>query len=74
VWQGPLWQAKWQVLFGPQVHCPSAHSPSHWALLPVHVTWQGGALQSKAHDAPSSQVHVPLAHVAAQADPLPHST
>lgn len=74
VWQGPLWQAKWHVLPGPQVHSPFAHTPSHRAFDPTHMTWHGGAPQENVHDAPSSHVHDPFAQVAEQADALLHST
>lgn len=74
VWHGPLWQAKWQTLFGPHEQSPLAHTPSHVGFDPVHATWHGGAPHENSHSAPSSQVHVPLAHVPVQADPLPQST
>jgi hypothetical protein len=74
VWHGPLWQRKWQALFGPQVHWPSAHTPSQLGFEPVHATWHGGELQANEHEAPSSHVQVPFAHVAVHADWVPHST
>lgn len=74
VWQGPLWQMKWQTLFGPHVHWPSAQTPSQAAFDPAQETWHGGEPQTKEHVAPSSQVHVPLAQAAEQKDEAPHST
>jgi hypothetical protein len=38
VWQGPLAQAKRQVLPAAQVQVPSAHVPSHVGFDPSHVT------------------------------------
>jgi hypothetical protein len=73
VWQGPLWQAKRQTLFGPHEHCPSAQTPSHFAFEPAQSTWQGGEPQVKEQVAPVSQVHVPLEQVAEQVDPPLHT-
>jgi hypothetical protein len=74
VWQGPAEQVNWQLLFGPQLHMPSAHVPAHEGLSPAQVTWQGGAPQRKSQRAFSAQVQSPFAHVPLHVDLSSHST
>jgi hypothetical protein len=42
-WQGGARQPKEQLLFGPQVQSPLAHSPSQRALFPTQLIVHGGA-------------------------------
>jgi hypothetical protein len=51
-WQGGATQPKVQLLFGPQVQSPLAHSPSQRALFPTQVIVQGGALHGIAQSRP----------------------
>jgi hypothetical protein len=54
---------KWQLLFGPQLQLPFAHSPLHEPLSPSQATWHGPALQVKLQELPAAQLHSPLAQV-----------
>jgi hypothetical protein len=61
--QLPSRQVKAQLLPGPQLQVPFAHSPSHAPLSPWHSTWHGPAAHVNVQELWRPQRHVPLAHV-----------
>jgi hypothetical protein len=61
--QLPSRQMKAQLLAGPQLQVPFAHSPSHGRFSPWHSTWHGPAAQVKVHELWGPQRQVPLAQV-----------
>jgi hypothetical protein len=65
---------KAQSLPGPQVQVPLAHTPSHFGLLPAHVTWQGPDGQANVHVDPSPHVQSPSEQVPLHVALAPHVT
>jgi hypothetical protein len=63
-----------QVLPGPHVQLPFAHSPSHSTLSPAQRTWHGPELHVSSQLAPRSHVQVPFAHCPEQSAPGSQAT